>query len=166
MRSNRIAQSILVLSFAIALAGCNKRVPVAALPPPPPPASPVASPLDQADRAFTAGNYDDAARSYESYVRASSSSKERDRALFHLGLTYALRPGPGGDWTRAAANFKQLVDEYPNSLYKPAANLILSLRADLDQTADDHKQRDQSLKQLTTELDRLKKIDADRRKRP
>jgi len=49
---------------------------------------------------------------------------------------------------------------------KLQANLILSLRAEIDQVAADSKQRDLRIKQLTTELDRLKKIDADRRKRP
>jgi hypothetical protein len=83
-----------------------------------------------------------------------------------LALTYALRPAPGTDWPHAIATLKQLVEEYPDSAFKSQANLILSLRAELDQVAADSKQRDLRIKQLTTELDRLKKIDADRRKRP
>ena len=58
------------------------------------------------------------------------------------------------------------MDEHPNSPYKQPANLILSLRSELDQAAADNKQRDLKIKQLTTELDRLKRIDADRRKKP
>lgn len=161
MRSNRIA----TITFAaiLATAGCQKRVPVAALPPAPAPAVPA---LDQADRAFTSGSYDEAARAYENYLRLTPSGGQRDQALFHLGLTYALRPAPATDWQRAAATFKQLIDEYPDSPFKPPANLIVSLHSGLDQAAADSKQRDQRIKQLTTELDRLKKIDADRRKRP
>jgi len=122
--------------------------------------------LDQANRAFLSGSYDEAARGYENYLRGTPSGGERDEALFHLALTYALRPAPSTDWQRAAMTFKQLIDEYPNSPLKSPANLILSLRAELDQVSADAKLRDQRIKQLTNELDRLKKIDADRRKRP
>jgi outer membrane protein assembly factor BamD (BamD/ComL family) len=122
--------------------------------------------LDQADRAFVAGNYDEAARAYENYLRVTPFGGLRDEALFHLALAYALRPAPSTDWQRAAMIFKQLIDEYPNSPLKSPAYLILSLRTELDQSSADAKQRDQRIKQLTTELDRLKKIDADRRKRP
>jgi TolA-binding protein len=118
-----------------------------------------------ADRAFISGNYDEAARGYENYLR-STDKGPLDEVLFHLALTYALRPAPAGDWSRAAAMFKQLIEEYPTSPLKAPAMLILSLRSELDQGIADAKQRDLKVKQLTTELDRLKKIDADRRKRP
>jgi len=170
------------LSAAFVAAGCHKgprRTPIAAVPPapvavpapppapaPPPPAPPPVSPLEQPDRAFAAGNYDEAARGYEAYLRTTTSGEQRDQALFQLGLAYALRPAPATDWPRATAALKQLLEEYPESPLKAQANLILSLRADLDQVTNDARQRDQKLRQLTTELDRLKKIDADRRKRP
>jgi Tetratricopeptide repeat len=174
MRSKCLA-AVLLLAFLAAF-GCHKRTPVVASPPPPlpppapaptpPPPAVAASPLDQPDRAFASGNYDEAARGYEDYLRATTSGGQRDDALFHLALTYALRPAPGTDWPRAIATLKQLVEEYPDSVFKSQANLILSLRAELDQVAADSKQRDLRIRQLTTELDRLKKIDADRRKRP
>jgi Tetratricopeptide repeat len=174
----------LLLSTLLAAAGCHKRTTVVASPPSPPPTPPAApapapapppappppavvvSPLEQADRAFASGNYDEAARGYENYLQATTSGGQRDDALYHLALTYALRPAPGTDWPRAIATLKQLVEEYPDSALKLQANLILSLRAEIDQVAADSKQRDLRIKQLTTELDRLKKIDADRRKRP
>jgi tetratricopeptide (TPR) repeat protein len=167
---------VLLLLAVLAAAGCHKgRTPVVASAPPPPsptptppPPAPVitVSPLEEADRAFASGNYDEAARGYDNYLRAITSGGQRDDALFHLALTYALRPAPGTDWPRAIATLKQLLEEYPESAFKSQANLILSLRAELDQTAADSKQRELRIKQLTTELDRLKKIDADRRKRP
>lgn len=186
MRS--IGLTAIALCAALACTGCHKpkRVPVATFPPviatpaapppappveppeptPPPPPAPAPSPLEQADKAFVAGSYDDAARGYENYLRTSPTGTERDQALFHLGLSYAFRPNAATDWWRVTATFKQLIDEYPQSPFKAPANLILSLRAELDQVNADAKQRDQKIKQLTTELDRLKKIDADRRKRP
>ena len=123
--------------------------------------------LDQADRAFNAGNYDEAARGYENFLRiASPGSEQTDRALFQWGLTFVLRPAPAADWPRAATTFKQLLDEHPDSPFRAQANLILSLHTEVDQVGADLRQREQRIKQLTTELDRLKKIDADRRKRP
>ena len=168
---------VLLLLAVLAAAGCHKgrRTPVVASAPPPPSPSPTppppapvitVSPLEEADRAFASGNYDEAARGYDNYLRATTSGGQRDDALFHLALTYVLRPAPGTDWPRAIAALKQLLEEYPESPFKSQANLILSLRAELDQTAADSKQRELRIKQLTTELDRLKKIDADRRKRP
>jgi hypothetical protein len=188
MRTNRVAA--FAISAALIIAGCHKRTPVAARAPvplpsvvprpvPPPPVTPApeplppiappppdASPLEPANRAFASGNYDEAARLYENYLRATHSGGQRDQALFYLGLSYVLRPAPATDWQRGAMTFKQLIDEYPNSPFKTSANLILSLHAQLDEATANIKQRDQKMKQLTTELDRLKKIDADRRKRP
>jgi len=122
--------------------------------------------LEMANRAFISGSYDDAARGYEYYLRIAPTGVYRDQALFHLGVIFALRPAPGTDWQRAMSTLKQLVDDYPTSPLRAPANLILSLHAELDQLTNDSKQRDLKIKQLTTELDRLKKIDADRRKRP
>jgi hypothetical protein len=126
------------------------------------------SPLDQADRAFNSGSYEEAGRLYENYLRATPSGGSRDRAeaLFHLALTYALRPAPGTDWQRASATFKQLLEEFPDTPLRAQANLLLAMRTELDQSINDAKRLDQDRKKLTTELDRLKKIDADRRKRP
>jgi hypothetical protein len=176
MRSTRVKRRLwIVIAFAIValLAACQKRVPIVSLPPvsapapvPVPPPPPAPSPLDQADRAFGAANYDEAARGYEGYLRVTPSGGRRDEALFYLGLSYALRPPATADWTRASTTLKQLVDEFPSSIFKPTASLILSMRTELDQLTTTGKQRDQQIKQLSTELDRLKKIDADRRKRP
>jgi hypothetical protein len=184
MRSTRI--TVIVLLLALFETGCHKRVAVVALPPAPPPApavretpvpppAPVSVPvplpvpvpavpaLAAAERAFVVGDYDEAARLYDAYIQGTPGGPQREQALFYLGMTSVLRPSP--DWKRGAALFRQLTDEFPGSSFKPAANLILSLHMELDQAATDSKQREQRLKQLTTELERLKKIDADRRKR-
>ena len=163
MRSKCLA--VTWLAAVMVAAGCHKRVPVATVPPPA--AATPLSPLREGDRALSAGNYDDAARNYESHVRSTSPGDlERDEALFGWALTFALRPAAAADWSRATALLKQLLEESPNSRLKGPASLILQLRADLELTASDAKTRDQKIRQLSTELDRLKKIDSDRRKRP
>jgi hypothetical protein len=188
MRSKCVV--MMALCAALAATACHKRTPVAAAPTvasppvvpratPPPvvapgpeplprvaPPPPDALPLEQASHAFTIGNYDDAARSYETYLRTNPSGRYRDEALFYSALIYLSRPVPKTDWQRGSATLKQLIEEHPNSPFRAPATMILSLRAEIDQAASDVRQRDQKIKQLTTELDRLKKIDADRRRRP
>jgi len=61
---------------------------------------------------------------------------------------------------------KQLVDEYPSGVLKPPAALILSLHSEVDQLAAESKTRDQRIRQLSSELDKMKQIDAQRRTRP
>jgi hypothetical protein len=175
-----------ILSCCLLLAACHKHVPVAALPaspaappsptvatpppvvtplpvpvpkPPPPP-----PPLLDADRAFAAGKYDDCAHLYEDYLRSNSTGNLRDQALFYKAMCLALRAPTPTDWTKVTATLKELVDGYPKSPLTPPAAMILSLHAEIDQLNLDSKQRDQQIKQLKQDLERLKKIDADRRK--
>ena len=168
MRAKRLAT--VAMWSILAVTACQKRArvvvaPPAAAPAPALPSSAVPG-LEQADRAFVGGNYEEAGREYENYLRLSPSGGQRDQALFRLGLSYTLRANPGPDWNRATSVFKQLVDEYPDSPLKPSANLILSLHSELDQINAETKQRDQRIRQLSVELERLKKIDSERGKRP
>jgi len=178
----------LILSCCLLLAACHKHVPVAVVlppstpaPPPPPivsmpppvvtplpvpvPKPPDVPPLRDADLAFAAGNYDDAAHLYEDYLRANSNGSLRDYALFNLAMSLYLRAPTATDWTKFTSVLKELVDGYPKSPLKFPAALILSQRAEIDQLSADNKQRDQKIKQLTNELDRIKRIDAARPKR-
>jgi tetratricopeptide (TPR) repeat protein len=161
MRPNRLA--ILGVWAVFAAVGChNKRIPVTTNTLPPP--TLVVSSMDRANEAFVSGNYDEAARAYENYLKVTPSGGQREEALFYLGVLYAIRPAP--DWQRAVVTFKQLTEEYPNSPFKVPTTLVLSLHTELDQATMDAKDRDQKIKQLATELERLKKIDSERRKRP
>ena len=178
----------IILSCCLLLAACHKHVPVAVVLPAPPPAPPPPNvrtpppvvtplplpvpkppfvpPLQDANRAFTAGNYDEAAHLYEAYLREFPNGDVRDQALFNLAMSLALRVPTATDWTKVTAPLKELVDGYPKSPLKPPAAMILLLHSEIDQLNAESKKQDSKIKQLTTELDRLKKIDADRRKRP
>jgi len=178
----------LILSCILLLAACHKHVPVAVVLPSSPPAPPplnvrtpppvvtplplpvpkppdVLPPLRDADRAFTSGNYDDAAHLYEEYLRENRTGDLRDHALFYLAMSIALRAPTPTDWTKFTAVLKELVDSYPESPLKPPAAMILSLRSENDQLNSDSKQQNQKIKQLADQLQRLMKIDADRHKR-
>jgi hypothetical protein len=81
-------------------------------------------------------------------------------------VAYVLRTQPPADWKQATASLRRLVDEHPDSSLRPTASLILSLRSDADQLTRDAKARNQIMQQLNAQLERLKKIDANRVKRP
>jgi TolA-binding protein len=132
----------------------------------PPVVSPAVRTLEQAEAAFVAGNYRDAATSYESYLQMSPEGDKRDEALFRLGLVYALPGASSQDWVRATSYLKRLVDEYPASPLKAPANLILSLQTDITTLTADGERREQRIRQLTSEIEKLKMIDTTRRTRP
>ena len=165
MRTKRLA--IIELCLLLMLVACTRhvagppasRIPVPASPPP------ALLALGEADRAFEAKNYEDASRAYEDYFRLTPARDQQDQALFRLGMAYILRQ-TGADWPRAQTVWKRLITEYPNSALLPPVELMLSLYSEAGQATTDVKLRDDRIRQLSTELDRLKKIDADRRKTP
>jgi tetratricopeptide (TPR) repeat protein len=165
MRTSRLR--ILEVCGLLMLAACTRRVAVVPSPPAAVPAPPAPSlvALDEADRAFAAKEYDDASRAYEDYLRLAPASDPQDQVLFRLGMAYTLRKA-GADWPRAQAVWKRLIAEYPNSALKTPVELILALYSDVSQANADVKLRDDRIRQLSTELDRLKKIDSERRKTP
>src|SRR4051812_3550538 len=129
--------------------------------PPVPPSPPTL--LERAELAFASGNYPEAIQTYE----ALSAEEQSDEALFHLGIAYILSDKGTAGWSAAKKNLQRLMDQYPESSLSPTAALILSLRSRADHMVRDTKNRDDAvIQQLRSELDRLKRIDADRRKRP
>jgi len=168
--------------------GCTKRQQVVTVPPPTPvpviarvsapvpiyspipvslpeytsPALPGEVEQEQADRAFTAGSYDEAIQAYESALLLAPSGERRDEALFRLGVCYVLRSNSNSDWQRARTTLQQLINDYPNSSLKPPALVILSLRSRADELSGNIKAREQAMKQLSIELEKLKQIDAER----
>jgi hypothetical protein len=117
---------------------------------------------EEADRAFTTGNYDEAILAYESSLLLAPSGERRDEALFRLGICYVLRNSSNSDWQRARTTLQQLINDYPNSSLKPPALVILNLRTRADELSGNIKAREQAMKQLSMELEKLKQIDAER----
>lgn len=184
MRYERLA----IIALGVVLAGCrHKPSGTAVLLPPPviitvavPVSAPVPVPMDipgslpgsvepdlfeQAELAFDMGDYVDAIRGYETYLQRMPDGDRVDEVLFHVGMAYVLQTKPPANWQRATANLNRLVNEHPESPLKPTASLILSLHLHADQLAKDVKERNEIMRQLNTQLERLKKIDANRMKR-
>jgi hypothetical protein len=136
--------------------------------------------MNSAIREFGAGNYTLAAGHFEQYLNLAPAASERDKALFHLGLIYALPGDSRQDWQRAEFYLSQLVSDFPVSPLRTPAQLILSLHAETLQLTAETERRDQSVRQLNSELEqreqafrqlnielqRLIKIDSERRPRP
>ncbi len=160
--------SILFMALILVASGCQRRsrARVPSLPPPAAAPSPVVVTLDNANRAFNQRNYLEAVRSYEEYLKLDARGAHRDEALFRLGLIYATVENPGHDWIRSTLFLKRLVSEHPDSPLTTPANVIIGLYSEVTQLRADSQARDQRIRQLSTELDRLKKIDAERRKLP
>jgi len=184
------SKCLALIALGLILTDCHKR-PGATVAPPPPtlvtvivpvavpapvpvpmdipaslPAPPGASLFEKAELAFVTGDYDAAIHDYENYLQLLPNGDHIDQVLFHVGLAYVLQIKPPANWTRGTASLRRLVKEYPDSPLKPTATVILSLRSHADQLARDAEARNEIMQQLNAELGRIKKIDADRMKRP
>jgi hypothetical protein len=163
------------IAFAALFLGttaCHRGSRVAAPPPAPIPA-PVSAPavavmppaLRDGESAYNNGDFVRAARSYDEYLQSRPQASDMDRILFRLAVAQSMSGVPA---SAAAGNetFNQLIRDFPQSPYVPPARVILSLRADIVRLQADQKTRDDKIKQLNDELDKLKKIDLDRRRTP
>ena len=143
--------------FALLCGACHKK---AAVPPPAP------SPPDEfqlAERQFDAGNYAAAAASYAQCLQRNPPPEKREMALFRLALAYAL-PGTGiQQWTQAISHFRQLLAVAPQSSVKTQVQVIVALHEELELMRIQDRAKDLQIKTLSSELDKLKKIDLQKR---
>jgi TolA-binding protein len=117
------------------------------------------SDFDLGEIYFQNGKYDRAASHFEAFLKADPKSKNRDRALYYLGLARALISDSG----RAETAFKKLISEFPKSQYKKSAEYILLLEAQIEKLKAEAKDQDDKVKRLSEELQKLKDIDMQRR---
>jgi len=185
--------AIVFVFLLLMLTGCHKKPVVVVPPPSPPvaveepapsavtprvPTPPTPAPLESApipktitapsnlevgEVNFQAGNYRQAARSFEAFLNSNQKSKSRDQALFYLGLSRVLASDSSRDLHQAEAAFKRLITEFPTSPYKREAEFILGLQAQIERLKSDVKERDDKIKRLSDELQKLKEIDLQRK---
>lgn len=146
--------------------------PTVTLNPPPNPAPPVvvrpASPTEspvllEAEDKFAIRNYRGAIRDYEKFLENHPGHKDRPQAMFHLGLAYALSGPSAQNQKKAIEQFRGLAREFADSPYAAAAQYILSLLAEVERLKTENETRVETLKRLREELERIKKIDMERR---
>jgi TolA-binding protein len=139
-------------------------LPPSSLPAPPAPLLP--KDFRDGEAYFQSGKYADAARSYNQYIQQDLVTQFKDAATFKLGLAMALACTSSDCRARSLEQFKLLLSHFPQSPYSPEARFILSLQGDIDKLKADTKSRDDKIKKLTDELERLKKIDLERQATP
>jgi tetratricopeptide (TPR) repeat protein len=126
------------------------------------PPRPIPAVYQTAEEDFDNARYVLAARSYELYLKDYPSKTNDDRILFRLGLCYALADSSAAGFRKARDRFERLIALYPDSPYKPQAKLIMALQDQIEQKAAELQNNEERIRQLTEELNKLKKIDMQR----
>ena len=168
----------------VVAAGCSRKPAPMPVPVPPAPTA-----IELGDQSLRDGLYDRAVQHYQRYLVERPGAPDRDVALFREALASALS-GPAG-LQPARTLFDQLITLFPRSFYTVEARLILQLLQDLDKTSVKLSEtsvklsetsaklsetsvklsetsvrlgeKETQLKKVAGELDRLKKIDMERR---
>lgn len=155
--SRKVAYTVAVLTLLVLAPACSKGRRTAAPPPPPP------TPLQIADGYFESGDYPNAIKSFNHYLQGQAGAPDADRALFRLALAYGVADGATQDLPKGMQLLQQLVKQYPASPFKPPAILLLRLQDDVTRLKADMTKRDEKVKELAKELEKLKQIDMGRR---
>jgi hypothetical protein len=135
-----------------------------ALIPPPPPVLPAA--LAEAESAYNSGDFPRAASAYGSYLQSKPQSTEMDAILFRYAVSQSLSNASARE-TASTETFKLLIKDYHDSPYADSAKRILEFRDNLARTQQSElKAKDEKIRQLTDELEQLKKVDSGRRRTP
>jgi hypothetical protein len=180
--------TLIILLLATVAISCHKRAPKTPAPvSKPQPAATESKDFELGEAGYAAGNYDAAALSYEAYLK-SGAAKDQDKALFRLGLAYALQGETPPNLRQSQIALQQLMDQFPGSPYVPEAKLLMSLQGEIGRLADvleaqqaefnslksrrqaeidglknTLKEQQAKIKSLTEELQRLRNIDMQRR---
>jgi hypothetical protein len=115
----------------------------------------VMTPLELADLAFEAGDYQGARGGYESHLAGPDAAVDADRVLYRLAILNLASNGGGRDPAAGYALLRRLVREHAGSPYRMEADLILGLNARADGLATE-------VEKLESQLEALKRIDLER----
>ncbi len=148
---------VILLCLVLASAGCGRKSRTTTAPPPPP------NSFQIGQGYFESGDYANAIQAYSTYLRDNAAAQDSDVALFRLALSHALSAAPAQNLPQAMQLLKQLVKEHPKSPLKPHAELLVGLQDEVTRLRSDLTKRDDRVKELTRELEKLKEIDMQRR---
>jgi tetratricopeptide (TPR) repeat protein len=141
-----------LLAVMLLAPACGRRGRAPRTPPPP-------DYLKLGDGYFAAADYPNAIRSYQTFLQNQPAAPDADRAIFRQALSYSAVQ----DVPKAIELLQQLVTRYPDSAYSPPATLALRLHDEITRLKADLTKRDERVKELAKELEKLKQIDMERR---
>ncbi len=158
---NRIRLGSVLLSAAaivLVISACQKkpRIQPAVAPPAPSPVSPPPSLLEVADGHYVDARYSEAAQAYRKYLETEESGAGRDRALFRLGMSYALAEGSPQSMREAQVQLESLLMQYSRSPHAAEAKLIIGLIQEIRDLRSHLRERDDRIASLQVELDQSK----------
>ncbi len=156
---NRVNMRTVLVFVAVAvllLPACQKRprVQPSVAPPPPSPVSPRSSLLEVADGYYADARYAEAARTYRKYLETEASGTGRDRALFRLGMSYALSEKSPESTREAQAQLESLLMQYSRSPHAAEAKFIIGLLQEIRNLSTSLRERDERIAGLQVELNR------------
>jgi hypothetical protein len=131
--------------------------------PPPEPEEIIPSSFLVGEEKFASGSYQEAALSYEMFIRENPDHPKCDPANFKLGLAYAFTSSSLQSRRRSRRQLRDFIDRFPESPYRKQAEFILGLHRDIDRLRSESLEKDKQIKRLAEELERLKKIDLEKR---
>ena len=115
------AALVLILALGLTpLAGCTSPAPIVIQP----------SLLEVADAAFDRGDYTSASAAYQNHLD-HGSTVAADRVLFRLALMYVLPESEVRDPRRAHKLLAELIERFPTSPYRGAADYLLGLEREV-----------------------------------
>lgn len=146
-----------LLGLSLILGACHKRPRLRATPPSP-------DYFVLGEGYYEAGDYAQAAQAYQSYLRNNPSAANQDKVLFRLAMAHAFPESPVRNLPKAMQLLQQLVRLFPQSSpFKPQAEFLLRLQEEVERLRANISERDERIRELTRELERLKQIDMQRR---
>ena len=144
---------LIVVAIILASGACRKGpVRVATTP---------SAPFDyfqEGERNLRAGNYAEAVKAYETHIQNQPAAENQDLALLRLALVYAVAPDPMRDLERSATTLRRLVSSFPQSSWRPQAELMLELQTKLNKLQSEVAEKDDHIRRLRTEAETAQKL--------
>lgn len=108
----------------------------------------------RADRAYRAGELEEAARAYERVLDRDAGSSREAHALYRLALIHSRPDSRLRDDARAAELLGRILRQHPDSPYAPQASLILDLQRQAANLRQMSEELSASMQQLRAEAAR------------
>jgi outer membrane protein assembly factor BamD (BamD/ComL family) len=132
-----------------------------------PPAAPVLpAALAEAEAAYSRGDFSKAATAYETYLQSSPQAAGLDGILFRCAVSQSFSGVPARE---LASNdtFKRVIRDFSTGPYAPSASRIITFRENAARSQQSElRKKDDAIRQLTDELNNIKKVDTERRRTP
>ena len=113
----------------------------------------------EGEKQFRIGNYAEAEKAYDTHLRSQPAAENQDLTLMRLAIVYAVAPDPVRNSERSAASLNRLVSSFPQSTWRPQAELMLELHAKVGKLQSEVGEKDDTIRRLMIEAEAAQKLD-------